>query len=194
MKLKQNFYNRSTLKVAKELLGKILVRKVGRKTQRGLIVETEAYIGPADKASHASRGKTPRTEAMFGEPGFWYIYLIYGMYHCLNIVTEERDYPAAVLIRAIQPLDKKISHKIANGPGKLCRYFKIDKSLNKTPAFGPRAKLYIEDTGLKIKPRQIVKSQRIGVDYAGEYKDKLWRFYLKDNHFVSKKWAKKPRD
>ncbi|MFH0819960.1 MAG: DNA-3-methyladenine glycosylase [bacterium] len=188
MKLKQNFYNRSTLKVAKELLGKILIRKVGRKTRRGLIVETEAYVGPADKASHASRGKTPRTEAMFGEPGFWYIYLIYGMYYCLNVVTENKDYPAAVLLRAIELLNKKERpYRLASGPGKLCCYFKIDKSLNNTPAFGQKAQLYIIDSGLKIKPCQIVKSQRVGVDYAGEYKDKLWRFYLKNNHFVSKK-------
>lgn len=188
MTLNQNFYNKPTLKVAKELLGKILVRKVGRKTLRGIIVETEAYIGPRDKASHASRGKTPRTQVMFGEPGLWYIYFIYGMYYCLNVVTENKDYPAAVLIRAVELLDEKEKpHRLASGPGKLCRYFKIDKNLNNTPAFGPNGKLYIEDIGLKINPRQIVKSKRIGVDYAGKYKDKLWRFYLKGNHFVSKK-------
>ena len=102
MKLHQKFYNQSTLKIARLLLGKFLIRKIGKKTIIGQITETEAYVGPKDKASHASRGKTPRTAIMFGESGFWYIYLIYGMYYCLNIVTERKNYPAAVLIRAIK--------------------------------------------------------------------------------------------
>lgn len=188
MILPQNFYSRKTIIVAKELLGKKLIRKIGKKKIAGIITETEAYIGPNDKASHASRGRTKRTEIMFGEAGRWYIYLIYGMYYCLNIVTEEKDYPAAVLIRAIEPIDKKLKlKKLTNGPGKLCKYFKIDKTLNNTPAFVKKSKLYIANTNLKIKPSQIVRTKRVGIDYAGDYKSKLWRFYLKDNHFVSKK-------
>ena len=95
------FFNRSTLAVAKELLGKFLVRKTGEGTIEGMITEVEAYIGPEDKASHAARGRTPRTEVMFGGPGIWYVYMIYGMYHCLNIVTEKEGYPAAILIRSV---------------------------------------------------------------------------------------------
>jgi DNA-3-methyladenine glycosylase len=179
MKLHQKFYNQSTLKIARLLLGKFLIRKIGKKTIIGQITETEAYVGPKDKASHASRGKTPRTAIMFGESGFWYIYLIYGMYYCLNIVTERKNYPAAVLIRAIKPING-IGQKIkTDGPGKLCRALKIDKILNNQPAFGSKTKLWIEDRGIKIPSNQIKKSPRIGVDYAGEYKDKLWRFYLK---------------
>ncbi|MFA6410878.1 MAG: DNA-3-methyladenine glycosylase [Candidatus Buchananbacteria bacterium] len=176
MRLPQQFYNQPTLKVAQQLLGKFLVHKIGKKTIISLITETEAYVGPKDKASHASRGKTPRTEIMFGQPGFWYIYLIYGMYYCLNVVTEKNDYPAAVLIRAVklQPENNKLK---TDGPGKLCRALKIDKKLNGQPAFG-KTSLWIEDNGLKIKPSQIKKAPRIGVDYAKEYKDKLWRFYL----------------
>ncbi|MFA6215367.1 MAG: DNA-3-methyladenine glycosylase [Patescibacteria group bacterium] len=178
MKLNQNFYNQSTLKIAQQLLGKFLVRKIGNKLISGEIIETEAYVGPNDKASHASKGKTPRTAVMFGEPGFWYIYLIYGMYYCLNIVTEPKDYPAAVLIRAIKPISGFKQKIKTDGPGKLCRELKIDKTLNDLPAFGSPTKLWIEDRGLKIKPSQIKKSPRVGVDYAGEYKNKLWRFYL----------------
>jgi DNA-3-methyladenine glycosylase len=101
------------------------------------------------------------------------------MYYCLNIVTERKNYPAAVLIRAIKPING-IGQKIkTDGPGKLCRALKIDKILNNQPAFGSKTKLWIEDRGIKIPSNQIKKSPRIGVDYAGEYKDKLWRFYLK---------------
>ncbi len=121
-KLSREFYNRPTLKVAKELLGKILVRKIpsagsgqAAKIIRAMITETEAYCGPKDLASHASKGRTKRTEIMFGPPGFVYVYLIYGMYHCLNIVTEAENYPAAVLIRAVDADG-------VNGPGKLCRF------------------------------------------------------------------------
>ncbi len=188
MRLNQPFYNQSTLRVARQLLGKFLIRKINGKTLIGKIIETEAYVGSKDLASHASRGRTPRTEIMFGEAGFWYIYLIYGMYYCLNIVTEHKNYPAAVLIRAVKLIssaeeavmsghlrDSKIK---TDGPGKVCRELKIDKNLNGSPAFGPKAKLWIEDRGSKIKLGQIKKSPRIGVDYAGEYKGKLWRFHI----------------
>jgi len=178
MKLKQQFYNQPTLKVAQQLLGNFLIHQIGNKLLVGKIIETEAYVGLNDKASHASRGRTPRTEIMFGQPGFWYIYLIYGMYYCLNIVTEHKSYPAAVLIRGLEPVSGLRSNVKTNGPGKLCREFKIDKNLNRTPAFGPKAKLWIEDSGQNPKPSQIKKSPRVGVDYAKEYKNKLWRFYI----------------
>ena len=161
--------------MAKELLGKFLVRKIpstrsgqAAKTIAAMITETEAYCGPSDLASHASRGRTKRTEIMFGPPGYSYVYLIYGIYHCFNIVTERKDYPAAVLIRAVDASG-------VNGPGKLCRYFQIDKSFN-NENLATSNKLWLEDHGVKIKPSQIKRSPRIGVDYAGQYKNKLWRF------------------
>lgn len=177
MRLNQKFYNQSTLKIAQQLLGKFLIRKIGNKKIVGKIIETEAYVGPKDLASHASKGRTPRTEIMFGPPGFWYIYLIYGMYYCLNIVTQRRDYPAAVLIRAVEPISGLKPKIKTDGPGKLCQAFKIDKTLNNTPAFTQSTKLWIEDQGEIMLPGQIKKAPRIGVDYAGVYKNKLWRFY-----------------
>lgn len=182
-KLNRSFYLQPTLKVAQELLGKFLVHRIGQKKIVGRITETEAYTGPKDKASHASRGRTSRTELMFGTAGFAYVYLIYGMYCCFNVVTERRNYPAAVLIRAIQPVTTgengyfRLHEKIINGPGKVCRYLKIDKNLNGIDLTGNV--LWIEDLGEKIKKSKIGKAKRIGIDYAGEYKDKLWRFFLK---------------
>ena len=206
-KIKKSFYNRKTLKVAQEILGKFLVRKIGKKIIAGKIVETEGYVGPNDLASHASRGKTARTAPMFGPPGHAYIYLVYGLNYCFNIVTEKKNYPAAVLIRALEPingidimlqnrqLNKKQKQKLnsqnsilktlTNGPGKLCQALKIDKILNNADLTD--GALWLEDRGLKIKPREIVAARRVGVDYAGKYKNKPWRFYLKGNQFVSKK-------
>ncbi|OGY47997.1 MAG: hypothetical protein A3J65_00185 [Candidatus Buchananbacteria bacterium RIFCSPHIGHO2_02_FULL_45_11b] len=188
MKLPQSFYSQDTLKVAQNLLGKFLARKIGGKTIVGQITETEAYCGPNDLASHASRGplrsrearrgKTPRTELMFGQPGFWYIYLIYGMYYCLNVVTEKNEYPAAVLIRGVKPIAGLKPEVKTDGPGKLCRAFKIDKTLNGSPASGPKAEMWIEDRGVKINPSQIKKAPRVGVDYAGAYKSRPWRFFI----------------
>ncbi|PIS42226.1 MAG: 3-methyladenine DNA glycosylase [Candidatus Kerfeldbacteria bacterium CG08_land_8_20_14_0_20_40_16] len=181
-RLNRSFYLQPTLEVAQELLGKFLVHKIGKKKLIGKIIETETYIGPKDKASHASRGRTPRTELMFGEAGHAYVYLIYGMYYCFNVVTGKKDYPAAVLIRAVQPFTAGENghfylHKdVTNGPGKLCRYLKIDKKLNGVDLTSNV--LWIEDRGIIVKKSQIGRAKRIGVDYAGEYKDKLWRFYI----------------
>ncbi|MBN1326130.1 DNA-3-methyladenine glycosylase [Candidatus Falkowbacteria bacterium] len=184
-RLKANFYQQNTFKLAKALLGKYLIRKIGKKILIGKIVEVEAYYGPQDKASHASKGKTERTKIMFDKEGVAYIYLIYGMYHCLNIVTEKKDFPAAILIRALEPI-KNIKTK-TNGPGKLCRAFKISKNLNGENLISSK-KLYLaQKSKEKIKNSQIVKAKRIGVDYAGHYKHKLWRYYIKNNSFVSKK-------
>jgi len=202
-RLNSKFYHQNTFEIARGLLGKFIIRKIGKKNLIGKIVETEAYYGPHDLASHASRGKTERTKIMFDQPGTAYIYLIYGMYYCFNIVTEAKDFPAAILIRAIEPIygfeqipknlkrplaqNSILNTKIANGPGKLCRAFKIDKSLNGENLIISK-KLYLaKNFKEKIKPSQIKSAKRIGVDYAGKYKDKLWRFYLKDNPFVSKK-------
>lgn len=192
-KLHRPFYSRPTLEVASDLLGKVLVRRLNGRELRGKIVETEAYIGSEDLACHASRGHTPRTAVMFGLPGHAYVYMIYGFYFCLNVVTERKGYPAAVLIRAIEPLDNvelmrqlrnnpQRDTNIASGPGKLCRAMSIDKSLNGENLFG--TKLWIEDRN--IDPGPIGTSPRVGIDYAGEYKDKPWRFYIDDNPHVSR--------
>jgi DNA-3-methyladenine glycosylase len=193
MKLSRDFYAQPTDLVARHLLGKYLVHAHPDGTTVGKIIETEAYIGPDDKASHASRGPTPRAAIMFGPPGFAYIYLIYGMYHCLNVVTEAADYPAAVLIRAVEPLAgialmqerRQISEvrQLTNGPGKVCQAFAIDRRLNGFDLVG--AVLYIEDDG-EI-PDAIVATTRVGVDYAGPWKDKPWRFYVRDHPAVSKR-------
>jgi len=188
--LNRSFFERDTKKVAQDLLGKFLVRRIGKNLFSGIIVETEAYIGPHDLACHASKGKTERTEVMFGSAGIWYVYMIYGMYYCLNVVTERKDYPSAVLIRALEP-DSDLQFttynlRLMNGPGKLCRALRIDKKINRTSAMAKNSKLYFEDRGIKISKSRIVKAKRIGVDYAGKWKDKPLRFYIKGNKFISK--------
>lgn len=193
--ISKSFYNRSTLKVAQELLGCFLVRKFpspalgeGSGVRYYKIVETEAYIGHKDKASHASRGRTPRNEIMFGEPGNTYIYFTYGMHYMLNIATEKKEYPAAVLIRAVEPICKDAKSCVStNGPAKLTKALEIDKSFNALPIYTKKYDLWIEDRKEVIKPSQIIKSKRVGIDSAEEYRDKLWRFYIKDNKFISKK-------
>jgi len=176
MRLSKKFYNRKTLTVARELPGKYLVRRIGRKTIVGMITETEAYCGFRDLASHASKGLTPRTKIMFGPPGHAYVYMIYGMYHCLNIVTEKEGYPAAVLIRSVAINDNK-PLIILNGPGKVCREFKIDKKLNAVDVCRS-GELWIEDGGEWLKSSQIKKGTRVGIDYAGKWKNRLWRLYV----------------
>ncbi|KKP71443.1 MAG: hypothetical protein UR69_C0001G0267 [Candidatus Moranbacteria bacterium GW2011_GWE2_35_2-] len=177
--------------VARELLGCFLVRNIDDKILKSKIVETEAYEGPDDLASHASRGRTPRNEVMFGEPGICYVYFTYGMHHMLNIVTGKKDYPAAVLIRAVEPffaIENKTSarQRKTNGPAKLTKFLQIDRSFNKAPVYVKKYGLWIEN-GEKIKKSEIICAKRIGIDYAGKYKDKSWRFYIKDNNFVSRK-------
>ncbi|TSD01833.1 MAG: DNA-3-methyladenine glycosylase [Parcubacteria group bacterium Athens0714_25] len=195
MFLKKDFYNKSALIVARELLGCFLVRKINGKILRAMIVETEAYEGPDDSASHASRGRTPRNDVMFGEPGICYVYFTYGMHHMLNIVTGKKDYPAAVLIRAVEPFfeienppsfETSARQRKTNGPAKLTKVLQIDRSFNKAPVYVKKYGLWIEN-GEKIKKSEIVCAKRIGIDYAGKYKDKPWRFYIKNNNFVSRK-------
>lgn len=188
-KLDRKFYNRSTLKVAKELLGKYLVVEKGGEYVSGKIVETEAYIGPDDPASHAYRGVTPRNKVMFGEPGYAYVYLTYGMHHCLNFVTERKGFPAAVLIRALEPAEgieivkrrrgKDDLRSLTSGPAKLCQALGIDRTLNGADLCSDV--IYVEDRG--NKPAKIVSTSRIGIN---EGKDKKWRFYIENNEFVSR--------
>jgi DNA-3-methyladenine glycosylase len=174
--LPREFYRRSTLDVARDLMGCFLVRRIGRKTVRARIVETEGYVGEDDLACHASKGRTKRTEVMYGDPGHAYVYLIYGMYHCLNIVTEEKGFPAAVLVRAVEV--EGVPSKETNGPGKLCRFLEIGRDLNGWD-LTRGAKLWLEP-GEPVPGRNIQATRRIGVDYAKHCKDYLWRFVARE--------------
>jgi DNA-3-methyladenine glycosylase len=167
--LGRDFFNRPVLKVAEDLLGKYLVRRIGQKIVAQQITEVEAYDGPADLASHASKGRTKRTEPMFGHAGRFYVYLCYGVYWMLNIVTGEKDYPAAILIRGAGDY---------NGPGKVTKNLRIDKSLNAKKAV-PANGLWFEDRGFKIAKSRIKKTSRVGVAYAGPvWAGKKYRFIL----------------
>lgn len=166
-------FNRPTLQVARSLLGKYLVRENGQRKIVAKIVEVEAYVGPEDRASHASRGRTLRTEVMFGPPGVAYVYLIYGMHYCLNVVTEQEGYPAAVLIRAVE-----MASGLVDGPGRVCRMLQIDRRLNRLDLTQGRM-LWIEDRGCHISRARIAAYPRIGVAYAGEWAAKPWRFRIK---------------
>lgn len=173
--LTRSFYHKDTLEVARGLLGSVLVRRVGRKTIRARIVETEAYVGEDDLACHASKGRTKRTEVMYGEGGHTYVYMIYGMYHCLNIVTEAKDFPSAVLIRAVE-IDG-VPRKETDGPGKLCRFLGIDRNLNGWDVTLGR-KLWVEKPTRSVPSEHIVAGRRVGVDYAGPCRKYPWRFVL----------------
>lgn len=185
-KLRAAFYARATCDVARDLLGRRLVCARGDQVRAGRIVETEAYIGPEDLACHAARGRTRRTEVMFGPPGVAYVYLIYGMYHCLNAVTEDAGYPAAVLIRAIEP-EVGVQAR-TDGPGRLCRALGIVRSFNGEALAGGR--LFIEvgerpaDVPEPLAP--VVVGPRIGVAYAGEWASRPWRYWLANNRWVSR--------
>lgn len=158
--------------VARSLLGRYLVRETHGSRHAGRIVEVEAYVGPEDRACHASKGRTKRTEVMFGPPGRAYVYMIYGMYHCLNVVTERLDYPAAVLIRAVEH-----ESGLIDGPGRVCRFFEIDRTLNSHDLTSGKD-LWIEDRNERISRTKIGAFARIGVDYAGPWAVKPWRFRL----------------
>ena len=182
--LKHSFYNGNTITVANNLIGKYLVRRDGRKEWIGRIVEVEAYIGHHDPASHAFRGLTPRTKVMYGPPGFAYVYFTYGMHFMLNAVTEREGFPAAVLIRALEPVQGfgKSDPRPTSGPGKLCKTLKIDKTLNGVSL--ESRQLWIGKDGQSDKDLEIRWSPRIGVSVG---QDKYWRAYLFGNPFVSRR-------
>jgi DNA-3-methyladenine glycosylase len=188
--LSREFYARETVLVAKDLLGKQLVRVMGRVRMTGRVVEVEAYRGSDDPASHAFRGFTPRNAPMFGEPGHAYIYFTYGNHYCLNITTQERGTPGAVLIRAIEPLQgtsvmRRLRPNVpelalTNGPGKLTKALGIDKSLNEVDMTkpGPLFVMNAEEAHFKI-----ARSARVGIRAGREL---LWRFYISGNRHVSR--------
>lgn len=195
-KLPREFYTRSNVvTVARELLGKLLVVPTRNKTRvSGRIVEVEAYRGPQDRAAHSYGGRrTKRTETMYGIGGTAYVFFVYGMYNQFNVVTGAAESPHAVLIRAVEPLEGielmrkrrhgQPDHNLTNGPGKLCVALDIDRRLDDADLLGDR--VWLED-GEPIPRSRILSGPRIGIDYAQEWKDKPWRFWLKDSPFVSR--------
>jgi len=179
--LPRTFYDRDTTLVARELLGKWLVHKAAGVERIGKIVEVEAYLGEHDLAAHSSKGRTERTKIMFGPPGHAYVYLIYGMHHCMNVVTEREGHASAVLLRAVEPV-KNVEGRTC-GPGLLCRAMGIDRRLNGHDFLSDD--LFIAEPD-KAEKFSIVKRPRIGVNYAKHWAKRLLRFYIKDNPFVSR--------
>lgn len=181
-KLPREFYNRKTLEVAHDLLGKLLVKREGNMTRIGKITEVEAYLGPHDKAAHTSRGVTPRTRVMFGPPGYAYVYLIYGMHHCMNVVTEADGNGAAVLLRALEPVQNLSDN--TRGPGRLCKAMGIDLSHYGHDLCSDD--LFIAQP-TDSEPINIIERPRVGVDYAGDWAHELLRFYIDNNAYISRK-------
>jgi DNA-3-methyladenine glycosylase len=179
--LPRSFYDRNTAVVAKELLGKYLIHRSAGVERIGRIVETEAYLGPHDLAAHSAKGLTERTKVMFGPPGHAYVYLIYGMYYCMNVVTEREGHASAVLLRAVEPVQNVEGR--TQGPGLLCKAMRIDKQLNAHDLLS--ADFFIA-APRKSERFTIVRRPRVGVDYAGHWARKHLRFYIKDNAFVSR--------
>ena len=180
--LPRRFYDRDTIAVAREVLGKCLVHVVDGVARIGRIVETEAYLGPHDLAAHSARGRTPRTEVMFGPPGHAYVYLIYGMHHCVNLVTQAEGVASAVLLRALEPVDGIDGR--TQGPGLLCKAMGIDRRLNGHDLLSDD--FFVADDGYAAR-FAIVRRPRIGVDYAGHWAKRLLRFYVKGNAWVSRR-------
>lgn len=180
--LPKSFFERPTLEAAADTIGKLLVREIDGERRIGRIVEVEAYIGESDAASHARFGRTRRNTPMYGPAGHSYIYLIYGMYHCLNIVTEREGFPAALLIRALAPVEGVNGR--TNGPGLVCRALSIDLSLQGHDMSLPP--LSIMSDG--YNPPSIAQSPRIGVGYAGEAANLPWRFVNPTSPFLSRRW------
>lgn len=180
-KLPREFYDRNTITVAQDLLGKLLVHISEGVERIGRIVETEAYLGPHDLAAHSSKGLTPRTKVMFGPPGYAYVYFIYGMYFCMNVVTEREGHASAVLLRAIEPV-KNIEGRSC-GPGLLCKAMRIDKHLHGHDLLSND---FFLAAPVKAEVFKMVKGPRIGVDYAKHWAKRHLRFYIKGNAYVSR--------
>ncbi len=177
----RNFYKDKTILVARNLLGNILCRRMSSgEILKGIIVETEAYT-QEEPSCHAYRGITKRSSTMFKKAGIAYVYFTYGMYHCLNIITEKEGFGSGVLIRAIEPLSEDLNN--TNGPSKLCRELNITRELNEVDICTRKSPLWLE-YGSPVEDKNIIQTTRIGIKLAI---DLPWRFYIKDNKFVSKK-------
>jgi DNA-3-methyladenine glycosylase len=179
--LPRSFYDRDTVQVARDLLGKHLVHVRRGVARIGRIVEVEAYLGPHDLASHSRRGPTARNRAMFGPPGHAYVYLIYGMHCCMNVVTERAGHGSAILIRAVEPVQNITGR--TDGPGRLCRAMGIDRRLNGHDLLS--RDLYLAAPP-RARPPVIGKGPRVGVEYAGRWARRHLRFFLAGNPFVSR--------
>jgi len=186
-RLPREFYARDTRLVARELLGKLVAVPSVRGVRHGRIVETEAYDGPKDRASHAHRGRTPRNAPMFGPPGHAYVYLIYGMWNCLNVVTREPDHPSAVLLRALDfaGIEEQLSARAGAGPGKLCAELGIGRELSGADLV-EGDQIWLEDDGCVVPKQEIARGPRVNVDYAGAWARRHWRYWWKGNRAVSK--------
>ncbi|MEO8444245.1 MAG: DNA-3-methyladenine glycosylase [Gammaproteobacteria bacterium] len=180
-KLLRRFYARDTVEVAQDLLGKHVVHIVRGRERIGRIVEVEAYLGPHDRAAHSARGRTARTEVMFGPPGHAYVYLIYGIHHCLNIVTEREGHASAVLVRALEPV-QNLPGK-TSGPGLLCKALGVDRGCNGLDLLGGQLYLTAPPGAGELR---VAKRPRIGVDYAGAWARRLLRFYIRGSAHVSR--------
>jgi DNA-3-methyladenine glycosylase len=189
-KVPSDFFSGNTLTIARALIGMHLVHDDGSRRRAGRIVETEAYLGPRDLAAHSARGRTARTEVMFGPPGHAYVYFIYGFWNCLNVVTAPRGVPHAVLLRALEPLAGLTEPTW--GPGLLCRALQIDRTLNGADLRGDV--LWLERPPPGAAPARIARSTRIGVDYAREWAARPWRFFDADSPFVSTAPARARRE
>ncbi|MFA4996263.1 MAG: DNA-3-methyladenine glycosylase [Patescibacteria group bacterium] len=200
MKLERSFFDRDTVTVAKELLGKFLVTDLEEGRVVGKIIETEAYMGTDDLACHASKGLTKRTEGLFGEVGHLYVYLNYGIFWLTNVVAHTKNGVGGILIRSVEIIEGqsiisdrindnkfvKLNEKLATGPGKLSVAFGITGDFHTTD-FIKSDNIYIEDNKEEVSEKDIICTTRIGVDYAQHCKEYPWRFYIKNNQFISKK-------
>jgi DNA-3-methyladenine glycosylase len=198
--LGNEFYDRDdVITIAKELLGKVLVTNINNVYTSGIITEVEAYKAPEDKASHAyNNRRTPRTEIMFRHGGHAYVYLCYGIHHLFNVVTGPEDSAHAILIRAIEPIDNieemmsrrkqtNLHTRLSSGPGTLTLALGINRHHSGTNMLAGKTDIWIEDRQIYYEEDQIVSTSRIGIDYAEEWKDKPWRFYIKDSKWISKR-------
>ena len=182
-KLPRNFYDRDTVLVARELLGAHLVHLQDGLERVGRIVEVEAYLGPEDRAAHSAKGLTARNRTMFGPPGHAYVYMIYGMHFCMNVVTEGPGHGSAVLLRALEPVRNLVGR--TQGPGLLCKAMQIDRAMDGHDLLSDD--LFIAEPRTVTPPSSIARAKRIGVDYAGAWSRRLLRFYLKGSAFVSRR-------
>ncbi len=194
-RLDRNFFVRDTLTVARELLGQRLVRVLDGARLSGRIVEVEAYVGDGDQACHASRGRTRRNATMFGPPGHAYVYFVYGMHHCFNVVTEQEGYPAAVLIRALEPLegiemmrarrDGRPDVQLTSGPARLCQALGIDRRFDGADLCASDALLFIEEATV-VPDVVVATAPRVGVRGDAAALSAPWRLYIRGSHHVSR--------
>jgi len=194
-RLRRDFYERSTLTVARGLLGQRLVRVIDSERLSSLIVEVEAYIGEDDAACHAACGRTPRNEAMYGSPGIAYVYFIYGMHHCLNVVTGREGYPAAILIRALEPVEGiegmrarrggRPDTQLTSGPARLCQALDVDRQFDGADLCAPDALLFLEEDAA-IPDDAVATGPRVGVRGEEVALTVPWRLYVRDSRYVSR--------